>query len=160
LWFYRTDNFLNNAIYGEQLFRFFCGEKDCHKKSTTKLPRNGGVMFPSSPRKVAMKLDLDPDENQKQLNKLVSFHNKYSVMYSPWFWYFFGSVFFIGGVVTLIVPELLSESGSSSLGKTESSLLFVAIGATMFIACKAVVSIASRLREYEPKENKGNEWEL
>lgn len=108
---------------------------------------------------VKMKLDLDPDKNRQQYNKIRNFTANYNVMFRPWFYYVLGSGSIIFGLVAIFSETGLIENTGSIYSQAETGLILLGFGTLIVGCCKLLSLISLRIGQYKPRKNRGDEWD-
>lgn len=105
-----------------------------------------------------MKIDTEPENNRKALEDVSKSSVRFMPMFKPGFWYFFGGIFILFGLAAIFTKEGTFKS-SGNLTQLEAGLLSLAIGSLAIGLCKLVLHLNAKLKQHQPRENKGNEWE-
>ena len=106
-----------------------------------------------------MKVDLDPEKNRSQIENIRKFSVGTMVMLKPGFYYFLGSAFILFGLAALFAKEGTFEGQAGNLSQQEAGFLSLALGCLIVGLCKLALHFNTKIKQYEPRTNKGDEWE-
>ena len=105
-----------------------------------------------------MKLDLNPEKNRSQFEKLRKYSASNMLMLKPGFYYFFGACFILGGLIAIFTSEGTFIIQDFNLTQREYGVLCLAAGLLIVGICKVVLILNVKLVQYRPRENRGDEW--
>jgi hypothetical protein len=105
-----------------------------------------------------MKIDIDPEKNRAQFEKLRRFSANNSVMFKPWFYYLFGFSFVAFGIVAVLAKEGSFKGNIGNLTQNEIGFIYLLIGVVIICICKVVKCLNSKISQYKPSQNRGDEW--
>lgn len=101
-----------------------------------------------------MKIDTDPVKNREQFEKFRSFSANHMLIVRKGFWLFFGFSFVVASAF-IYFGEPRSISGGT---KAEVALSCLGLGLAIILLTFLVSYLLSKIGEYKPKPNKGDEW--
>jgi uncharacterized membrane protein YhaH (DUF805 family) len=101
-----------------------------------------------------MKIDTDPVKNREQFEKLRSFSANNMLIMRKGFWLFMGFTFIIASVFVFFGDPSSIKGGT----KGEVALTFFGLGSGIIVLTILISYLFSKIGEYTPKPNRGDEW--
>ena len=106
-----------------------------------------------------MKIDLDPENNRESLESLRKFSVRTMLVFKPDFYYFLGGAFILYGLAMIFSKEGTFEGQAGNLSQQETGLVSLALGFLIVGLCKLALHLNTKIKQYQPRTNKGDEWE-
>ncbi|MEP5766044.1 MAG: hypothetical protein ABJ308_15715 [Halieaceae bacterium] len=104
-----------------------------------------------------MNIDLDPDKNRTQFQKMRKYSVRHMVLSNTGFYYLLGSILTLFGMAAIFaMPGTFQIQGY--LNQTETGMVFAGAGVSMVVACKLVSLLMEKKTSYKPQPNTGDEW--
>lgn len=103
-----------------------------------------------------MILDLDPEKNGAQLEKLRSFSNYGNMMLRKGFYIFVGFCLLVFGLFAVFSSQ--TQWIGNGLTQRQYGAITILFGFAIFGACYLATRLSRKIGEYQPRENDGNEW--
>lgn len=101
-----------------------------------------------------MKIDTDPVKNLEQLEKLRSFSANNMLIFRKGFWLFLGFSCVVASVFTFFADPSSIKGGTQE----EVALTLFGLGLGVILLTFFVSYLLSKIGEYKPRPNKGDEW--
>ena len=106
-----------------------------------------------------MKIDLDPENNRSALENVTKFSVGSMLMFKPGFYYLLGGAFILFGLAAIFTKEGTFEGQAGNLSQQEAGLLSLAFGFLIVGLCKLALHLNAKIKQYQPRRNKGDDWE-
>lgn len=101
-----------------------------------------------------MKIDTDPIKNREQFVKLRSFSAKNMLIVRKGFWLFLGFIFVVASAFIYFGDPASIQGNTNS----EVALTSFGLGLGIILLTLLVSYLFSKINEYKPTPNKGDEW--